>query len=276
MSRMWETFPDELDGVGLFHEMRAGVVPLLMVHGVGPGTTGRTNFGPLLERLSPRFALHVIDLAGFGASGRKTAPPFFDVGFWQRQIGVAIARVVKLHRRPPVLIGNSVGGALVLKTAARHADIRRVIAIGTPVVPEVSDALRGFWQAPQDEAALADAMRPMTANMGTPPAAIVAARYQVFDGDYGAYFSAMLAEPERCLADAVVTTEEAAGIHAHVTLIHGRDDRACPAAPVVSTLLPMLPAADLILLGACGHNVIFERKEEVLGTIERLEGIDVL
>ena len=271
---MWQAFSDELDGVDLFHEMRAGDVPLLMVHGIGPGTTGRTNFRPLLERLSPRFALHVIDLAGFGASGRKTAPPFFDVPFWLDQIGLAIARVVAMHGRPPVLIGNSVGGALVLKTAARNPAITRVIAIGTPSVPEVSDALRGFWQVPRDEAALADAMRPMTAHMGAPPPALVEARYKVFEGDYGGYFSAMLADPEACLADAMLTGEEAAGIFAHVSLIHGRDDRACLAAPVVSTLLPLLPAADLLLLGECGHNVIFERCEEVLVTIERLQGME--
>ena len=272
---MWQTFSDELDGVSLFHEMRAGDMPLLMVHGIGPGTTGRTNFGPLLERLSPRFALHVIDLAGFGASGRKPAPPFFDVGFWLRQIGAAIARVQEMYGRPPVLIGNSVGGALVLRSAARNPSISHVIAIGTPAVPEVTDALRGFWQAPREEAALADAMRPMTAQMETPPPALVSERYSVFRDDYAAYFSAMLAEPEICLTETILTPGEAADIRAQVTLIHGREDRACRAAPVLSTLLLMLPAADLVLLGGCGHNVVYERCEEVLATIERLEGTEI-
>jgi pimeloyl-ACP methyl ester carboxylesterase len=272
---MWQAFSDELDGVSLFHEMCPGEVPLLMVHGVGPGTTGRTNFGPVLERLSPRFALHVIDLAGFGASDRTSTPPFFDVGFWQRQIGVAIARVQEMHGRPPVLIGNSVGGALVLRAAARNPHIARVIAIGAPAVPEVTEALRRFWQAPRDEGALADAMRPMTAQMTLPPPALVAERYKVFRDDYATYFSAMLAEPETCLSDAILTPEEAADIRARVTLIHGREDRACLAGPVISTLLPMLPHADLLLLGRCGHNVMYERCEEVLATIERLEGIEI-
>ncbi len=246
-----------------------------MVHGIGPGTTGRANFGPLIDRLSPHFALHLLDLAGFGASGRKTTPPFFDVPFWLRQIGQAISRILHLHGRLPVLIGNSVGGALVLKTAAANTAITRVIAIGAPVLPQVPAALRAFWQAPRDADSLAAAMRPMTAFMRDPPEHIVAARLKVFEGDYPAYFSAMLTDPETCLAEAILTPAEASKIRAHVTLIHGRDDRACPAAPVLSTLLPMLQAADLILLGSCGHNVIFEKCEEVLMTIERLEGTDI-
>jgi pimeloyl-ACP methyl ester carboxylesterase len=273
---VWHDLSDSLDGVNMFHEMRAGARPLLMVHGIGPGTSGRTNFGPLLDRLPRHFALHVIDLAGFGNSGRKALRPYFDVPIWLRQISQAIARVVSIHGRPPVLIGNSVGGALVLKTAACKTTIERVIAIGTPALPEASEALRHFWRAPRDEAALAAAMRPMTAQMHPPPAHLVAERYKVFAGDYPAYFSAMLAEPELCLSEAILTAAEAANIRSHVTLIHGRQDRACRAEPVMSTLLPMLPTADLKLLGNCGHNVIFERCEDVLATIERLEGTDAL
>jgi pimeloyl-ACP methyl ester carboxylesterase len=271
----WQNLSGSLDGISTFHEMRPGARPLLMVHGIGPGTTGHANFGPLIDRLSPHFALHLIDLAGFGASGRKTTQPFFDVPFWLRQIGQAITRILHMHGRLPVLIGNSVGGALVLKTAAANTDITRVMAIGAPVLPQVPAALRAFWQAPRDAAALAAAMRPMTAFMHDPPEQLVAARLKAFGGDYPAYFSAMLSDPESCLAAAILTPAEATKIQAHVTLIHGRDDRACPAAPVLSTLLPMLPAAELILLGRCGHNVVYEKCEEVLAAIERLEGTDI-
>jgi len=271
----WQNLSGSLDGISTFHEMRPGARPLLMVHGIGPGTTGHANFGPLIDRLSPHFALHLIDLAGFGSSGRKTTQPFFDVPFWLRQIGQAINRILHLHGRRPVLIGNSVGGALVLKTAAANTDITRVIAIGAPVLPQAPAALRAFWQAPRDAAALAAAMRPMTACMRDPPEQLVAARLKTFEGDYPAYFSAMLSDPESCLGAAILTPAEASKIQAHVTLIHGRDDRACPAGPVLTTLLPMLQAADLMLLGNCGHNVIFEKCEEVLMTIERLEGNDI-
>jgi pimeloyl-ACP methyl ester carboxylesterase len=273
---MWRDLSDSLDGIGLFHEMRAGAQPLLMVHGIGPGTNGRVNFAPLLERLPRRFALHVIDLAGFGASGRKAAPPYFDVPFWLRQIGLAIARVRTEHGRPPTLIGNSVGAALVLKAAALHADVAHIIAIGAPALAEVPPALRRFWQAPRDAAALADAMRPMTAHMNEPPAHLVAERFRIFEGSYPAYFDAMLADAQACLAGAILTAREAATIRARVTFLHGRQDRACPAESLISGLLPMLPYADLILLGHCGHNAISERCDDVLDAIERLQGIETV
>jgi pimeloyl-ACP methyl ester carboxylesterase len=260
-----------LDGVWLAHRMRAGEVPILMVHGVGPGTSGRANFGPLLDRLDPRFGLHVIDLAGFGASGRKAAQPFFDVRFWLRQIDLAIDHVVRLHGRAPLLIGNSVGGALALKTAAARADLKNVLAIGAPAGPPAPPTLRAFWTAPRDAAALEAAMRPMTAAGAAPPPALVAERLRPFIcGDYGEYFSAMLADPDGCLSAAALTAAEAARVSASVTLMHGRLDRACPVAAMLGELAPLLPHADLVLLGGCGHNVIAERTADVIAAIDRL------
>ncbi len=269
--RDWQDLPMALDGVTLSHRMRPGEAPILMVHGIGPGTTGRANFGPLLDRLAPRFALHLIDLAGFGDSGRKTRPPFFDVSFWVRQIELVIGRVTELHACAPLVIGNSVGAALVLKAAASSPGVKQVLAIGAPAGPPAPPELRAFWRAPHDAASLADAMRPMTGAARAPDPALVQARMRAFlDSDYGQYFDAMLADPDSCLGAAALTKPEANGLRCSVTLLHGREDRACPAAALLTGLLPMLPDADLILFGACGHNVISERTADVIATIERL------
>lgn len=267
----WSDIPASLDGVPLSHRMREGELPLLMVHGVGPGTTGRANFGPLLDRLPKRFALHLIDLAGFGASGRRTVQPFFDVKFWLRQITLAIDHIVARHGAAPLLIGNSVGGALVLKAAAARPQIERVLAIGAPAGPPATPDLRRFWTAPRDATSLAEAMRPMTGPAAAPDPTLVSERLQMFQSaDYGRYFNAMLAEPDSCLTAAALTRQEAANVHARVALMHGREDRACPVSTTLSTLMPLLPHADLTLLGGCGHNVIAERTTAVLETIARL------
>jgi pimeloyl-ACP methyl ester carboxylesterase len=267
----WRDLPTTLDGVALSHRVRAGGAPILMVHGVGPGTNGRTNFGPLLDRLAPRFALHLIDLAGFGDSGRKATPPFFDVSFWLRQIGLAIDRIISLHARPPLLIGNSVGGALALKAAAARPDLKQVLVIGAPAGASAPPALRAFWTAPRDAAELAASMRPMTAAAAEPGPALVLERLQPFlQGDYGDYFDAMLADPDDCLRAAMLTKPEAMQLRAHVTLLHGRQDRACLASATLGDLMPLLPEADLIMLGGCGHNAIAERTADVLSTIDRL------
>lgn len=261
----------ELDGVGLSHRMRAGEVPILMIHGIGPGTTGQANFAPLLERLPSRFALHVIDLAGFGESGCIARPPFFDVPFWLRQVAAAIARMIDIHGRAPLVIGNSVGAALALKAAASAPEVRQVLAIGTPSGPPALPELRAFWTAPRDAAALATAMRPMTGAAGAPDPVLMETRMQRFvDSDYGRYFDAMLGDPDACLRAAMLVRSEAAELSGRVALMHGWLDRACPVSTLLSALVPLLPDADLTLLGACGHNVIYERTADVVAAIECL------
>jgi pimeloyl-ACP methyl ester carboxylesterase len=275
--REWQDLPTELDGIVLSHRMRAGDVPILMVHGIGPGTTGQANFGPLFGRLAPRLALHLIDLAGFGASGRKAEPPFFDVSFWLRQIERAIDRVVELHARAPLLIGNSVGAALALKAAAAWPGRMQVLAIGTPAGPPAPSALRSFWTAPRNAEALAAAMRPMTSAAAAPDPALVQARLRPFmHSDYGDYFNAMLADPDICLRAVALTRPEAARLGGAVTLMHGRQDRACPVSALLTELLPLLPDADVMVLGDCGHTVISERTTDVIATIESLiERVDL-
>jgi pimeloyl-ACP methyl ester carboxylesterase len=73
----------------------------------------------------------------------------------------------------------------------------------------------------------------------------------------------MLADPDACMRNLALTEEEAAAITAKILLLHGRADHACPAESVISGLLPLLPTADLVLLGATGHNVFSERAADV-------------
>ena len=91
--------------------------PLLMVHGVGPGTSVVGNFGPAMEALEARYHVFGIDLIGFGESERKMEPPFFDLDLWLRQ---GLAMVDRLAGTEPCAIaGHSLGGALALKIASR-------------------------------------------------------------------------------------------------------------------------------------------------------------
>jgi pimeloyl-ACP methyl ester carboxylesterase len=258
----WNQHPAEIDGISFAHKTQGEGPPLLLIHGVGPGTMGLANFGPIVDRLAAHFTLHMIDLIGFGASGRKPVGPYFDVALWLRQIGVVLNAI----GQPAFVLGNSIGAALALKAASGNPRVRAVVAVGGPIAPfEMPAALRAFWSVPQDEAGLAAAMRPMTAAQKEPDPALVAQRFALFaDAAFSAHFGALVAEGRAGLGHAVLTEAEAAAITCPVTLVYGRDDRACPPDLILPQVAPLLPGADAVLLGSCGHNVAFERGDALI------------
>ncbi len=266
----WTQLETTVRGVPLAHRMREGQVPVLMVHGIGPGSSGEVNFAPPIRHLSPHLAIHLIDLAGFGRSGRLPAPPFFDVAFWLEQIDAALARIATLHQRLPLLIGNSVGGALSLRIAARRRDLPQVVAIGAPAAATATPELRAFWAVPHDPAALAAALQPMTGAARPPDPDIVTRRLAPFlSGDYRDYFATMLADPDSCLQAVVLAASEARRIETRVALLHGDRDRASPVADTLA-LRDHLPRADLTLFGGCGHDLMSERPADIANIIEFL------
>lgn len=265
----WTELASSVGGLRFRHAARDGEgLPLLCIHGVGPGTTGQANFNPLLAVLPQGVPVHLIDLIGFGASARKPAQPGFDVPLWLDQIEAALDRI----GGPALLVGNSVGGALALKTAARRDDLHAVLAIGPAAAVGAATAeLKAFWRAPQDRDALAAAMAPMTGARTPPSPQLVAERWAAFaDPDYARWFDETLAEPTACLSAAALTADEAAKVRTPVRILHGMLDRACPAGPLAEFVIQRLPQADLTLLGGCGHNVIAERTADVLAAITQL------
>jgi pimeloyl-ACP methyl ester carboxylesterase len=263
----WDYRDDILGGITFAHWSRGRGNPVVAVHGVGPGTTAYLGFAPVLDALVARHEVHLIDLIGFGRSGRKPHEPYFDVELWVRQISQVVAA---LSSGPVALLGASIGGALALKAAARHPAVRTVIAVGSPAerypIPVVQQR---FWSVPRSLEDLAESIRPMTAAQAPPAPSVVTARFAPFaDAAYGEYFGRMLPGTKQAELDrAAVSDDEARRIAASVLLLHGRDDRAVPPELTALPLSRRLPNADLVLLAACGHNVLWERTDMALALI---------
>ena len=81
----------------------------------------------------------------------------------------------------------------------------------------------------------------------------------MFDGDRQALIDS-----------AVVTDEESARITADITMLHGRNDKPCPAAETTLVVAEKLPKADVILLSDCGHNLPRERTGDYLAAARAL------
>lgn len=246
----------EIEGYRVRYWEGGSGFPLLMVHGVGPGTSVIGNFGPAMDALAERYHVLGIDLIGFGDSGRKKEPPFFDLDLWLRQ-GLALVDQLT-GGQPCAIAGHSLGGALALKIASRAANVSHVLtssSIGTAY--PLNQYLNAFWDLPSDR----DELREVMGNMVFDPAAIseemLDGRWDLLTQDgYGDYFTQMFAGNRQDFIDAaIVTDEEASGISARISMIHGRNDKPCPAEQTTLVLSEQLPQADVILLGECGHNL---------------------
>jgi len=130
----WPGRTVELDGRALHVRetpaARAGLDPALYVHGLGGSATNWTDVAGLL-------AGHVdgqaIDLPGFGWS--DPAPPG---GYRQRPLADRVVRWIEHSDRGPVhLLGNSLGGAVVLRVAAQRPDLVRTLTLVSPAMPVV-------------------------------------------------------------------------------------------------------------------------------------------
>jgi 2-hydroxymuconate-semialdehyde hydrolase len=233
--------------------------PLLMLHGVGPGTSVVGNFGPVLEPLSQRFHVFAMDLIGFGGSERNRNKPYFDVELWVRQ---AEEMVALMPPGPVGVIGHSMGGAMALKLAARNPRIVKAMTSCTVGAPyPINDALNGFWSAPADRSALRQAMSRMVHAAESVSDDMIEDRWKLLTQEgYPDYCRALFVEPrQRLLDSAVLSDDEIGRISAQVVMLHGRNDQPCPPEQTTLVLSRKLPRADVHLLARCGHNLPRER-----------------
>jgi pimeloyl-ACP methyl ester carboxylesterase len=110
------------DGVTLaYTEAGSGEPPILLVHG---WTCNHSYFQPQFEHFARSHRTVAVDLRGHGASDKPeqeyTADGFADDLAW-------LAGELGLHK--PIVIGHSMGGAIVLALAQRHPDLPRAIVM---------------------------------------------------------------------------------------------------------------------------------------------------
>ena len=246
--------------------------PILMLHGVGPGTSVVGNFGPVIEPLSQRFHIFAMDLIGFGGSERNRNKPYFDVELWVRQADEMLAL---MPPGPVGIIGHSMGGAMALKLAARNARIVKAMTSCTVgAAYPINDALNGFWSAPSDRSALRQAMSRMVYASESVSDDMIEDRWKLLTQDgYPDYCRELFAQPRQCLLDSAVLSDDEIGrISAQVVMLHGRNDQPCPPEQTTLVLSRKLSRADVHLLGGCGHNLPRERSAAFIEIVSAFFG----
>jgi len=116
-----------------------GAEPAVFVHGLGGSATNWTDLMALLrnppddERDGPPLACEALDLPGFGFS---PVPADSDYSLDARAVAVCDL----IDRRgywPAHLIGNSMGGAVCVRVAARRPDLVRTLTLISPALPDL-------------------------------------------------------------------------------------------------------------------------------------------
>ena len=244
-----------------------GKLPLLLMHGLGPGAAVGSAFASILDFLSAHFHIFATDLIGFGGSGRKTALPYFDFPLWVDQ---ARAVVAKIPGDKFGVFGHSASGAIALRLAATDPRVAAVITTGTAGTRfAVNEHLRRLWTFPRSRDELRLALKSLLFDASRVPEAMVELRWSTLQAPgYREYFEAMFAGDLQRLADSwVIADDELAQIEAPYTLVHGRDDLPCPAGATSLVLAEKIRHSSVVLLSNCGHAPAAERPAEVCAAV---------
>jgi len=240
-------------------------LPLMLIHGSGPGASSIGNWRRVLEPLAEHHEVYAMDLVGFGKSARKPAPPYFDYGLWARQSAAMLDRIPGARVG---VIGHSLSGSIALTLAALESKVAAVMTTGTMGAPfAATPTTRRCWTCPTNREELVLALSGLIHDTSVIDEAYLAAREPVvFAPGYADYFNSMFAgDPAQYIGAATLAPTTLARVQCPVLMLHGREDTAFPPSSSIE-MAARLKHADLLLLTDCSHSVAFERTGVFLAT----------
>ena len=255
------------------HYLRGGSgLPILMMHGSGPGVSSVGNWAQVLEPLSERYEVLAFDLIGFGGSGRKPREPYFDLDLWLDQARFMLGQ---FDQQPLGVIGHSLSSILALRLAAADHRITKVLTTGAAGAPlQLNDYLEAAWTFPKTRDELRRTLAPLVYDPSKLTDVFLDNRMSVLQsGDYGEYFTRMFAGNKQQYVDALVLSDHTlAKVTCDVLMMHGREDRAVPFHQTTLQVSERLSNADVIVLSHCGHGVAQEQPEKFLAAVTSFFG----
>ena len=269
-----------------------GAEPAVFVHGLGGASTNWTDLMDLLSRPvrgnpgAPVLACAAVDLPGFGSS----PPPVTDDYSVEAHATAVIQFINEQDLGPVHLIGNSMGGAVSTRVAARRPDLVRTLALVSPALPDLRPrplplrlalaALPGVGPAIMDglrrlpaEARTDRLLRDVYADPGVvhpgrrrDEIAEVLRRDALIYANHAVVMSARSLVTEYFKVGRWSLWRDAAMIKAPALILHGSHDRLVN--PVMAgKAARAFPTARVLVLPGVGHVAMMERPDLVAAEI---------
>jgi pimeloyl-ACP methyl ester carboxylesterase len=248
-------------------------VPVLLLHGSGPGVSAWANWAKTIPVLSRSARVVAPDLVGYGLTVRPD-----DVTYSLRSwTDHAWAFLDALGLGRVSIVGNSLGGRIALAMAEDHPErLDRLVLMGTPGVGmEITEglkALRAYEPSPEAMRTLLTTYFAVDTSIITDE--LVEIRYQASaaPGSHEAYV-AMFNNPQHAGNDLAITEDQVRAIDLPVLLVHGAQDKVVPV-QVAWNMLRLFPDADLHVFARCGHWTQIERADDFNTSVEHFLGLD--
>ena len=104
-----------------------GGLPLIMLHGGGPGASSWSNFGPALPGFAASFRTLLVDQPGFGQSDK---PPV-TANYFRFASDAVVQLMDELGIEKAHILGNSLGGGTATRLALSYPDrVGRLVLMG--------------------------------------------------------------------------------------------------------------------------------------------------
>jgi len=235
--------------------------PVVLIHGSGPGVTAYANWRLVLPALADRFHVLAPDMAGFGFSERPEKGDY-GVDLWTDQV-VGFMDALNLDRAH--VVGNSFGGAIALRLAARYPErVGRLVLMGSMGIDfPITEGLDRVWGYEPSFENMRGVLDVFAYDRALVPDELAEVRYRAStQPGFQESFAAMFPAPRQRWVEAMRTSDEEIRALAHKTLIvHGREDQVIPVDNSLR-LMRLVENGDLHVFTHCGHWVQIERSAD--------------
>lgn len=256
--------------MGLHFQEQGSGVPVVFLHGGGPGATGISNFGRNLPVFAERFRVLVVDQPGFGKSaGFPVEGPYFTCA-----ADAVLGLLDQLGIEKAHFVGNSLGGGTAIRLALRHPGrTGRLVLMGpgglslnvfSPDPTEGVKRLYRFAAPPGPSRAKLEAfLRTLVYDQKLVTPSLVDERFAAATSTEALAGMAAMGKSfmNPGFAEESMLWREAHRVGHEVLLVWGREDRVNPVDGAL-VALKLIKRARLHVFGECGHWAQIERFDE--------------